>query len=637
MSHTPDIVGRAIEIGGHRLEVVGIAAKGFDGAAANKPALWIPFGWHEVLLTGQHLMTSADNCCVAVMGRFNSKTTRAAAQAELDTLSAQFLLAEGQRARRVLLTAPSFLANPRHSSQFAIVFVPVGVAFLLILLLACANVANLQMVRASARRREIAVRLALGASRTRILRLLLIESLLLSAVAGIVSLIVSTTVPVRLFKAIVGSRETLTFRFENDVRVYTFVLVATFAATILSGLIPALHAVRGVSLKTLGEGARTTSSGRMRSLLLGAQMALCAMLLCGTMLLVRALDHIHQMDVGFDARNLIVMSTGLATSGANDKEAAALLAELTPAISGLPGIESMALTNIIPLGQNFNETPVEDPHTHERVDVGVGRVSADYFSTLGIPLVAGRGFRDGETADSNIVIVNEAMAHRWWPGESAVGKTVQPGRTLEVVGVVRNFSTQGFGSQEFPYMFTATNRNRGTSIVIRHSGESRPLLTELTKRAHELDRRFLASAAPYSDILAEAGRMSRISAATASVLGALCLLVACIGIYGVTSYNVSLRSREVGIRMALGAQPMEILTMVLRQNLRTVMVGVTLGIVGALAFGRLLTNMLYGLEPTDPPAFLITVVVLLGTSVFAVWGPARRCSRVDPSVTLRHE
>jgi predicted permease len=623
----PDIIGRPIEIGGHGLVVVGVAAKGFDGAAANKPALWIPFGWHDVLRPGQHLMTNADNCCVSVMARLGSGTTRATAQAELGTLSTQ----------RVFLTAPSFLANPRHASQFAVVFIPVGVAFLLILLLACANVANLQMVRGTARRREITVRLALGASRTRVLRQFLIESLLLSAIAGTISLIVSAIVPFRLFSAIAGSQATLTFRFENDIRVYIFVLIATLAAAILSGLIPAIHALRGVNLKVLGEGARATASGRMRSILLGAQMALCAMLLCGTMLLVRALDHVHQMDVGFDTSNLIVMSTGLETSGANDKEAAALLAQLTPTLPGLPGVESMALTNMIPLGENFSETGVEDPRTRERIEVGIGRVSADFFTTLGIPLVAGRSFREGETAETNIVIVNEAMAHQLWPGENAVGKTVKPGRTLEVIGVVRNFATQGFGSQQFPYMWTAGNGNRATSIIIRHSGAAQPLLRELTRRAHELDRRFLATAVPYSETIAEAGRMSRISAGTASVLGVLCLLVACIGIHGVTAYNVSLRKREVGIRMALGAQSREILTMVLRQNLRTVVAGVALGIVGALGFGHLLTSLLYGLEPTDPPAFLITIAILLGTSVFAAWGPARRCSRVNPSVTLRHE
>jgi predicted permease len=632
----PGVIGRALEIGGHRLEIVGVAAPGFDGAAPNKPAIWLPAAWHEVTHPGQS-MTNADDCCRAIIGRLKPSVTRKQAQAELNTLSMQFLSAASQKPQRILLTSPSFLANPSRSSQFSTVLIPIAVAFCLVLLLACANVSNLQLARGSSRHREIAVRFALGAGRGRVLRQLMVESLLLSTIAGILSLAVSATVPARIFAAMAGTPRTLTFRFENDIRVYAFVLLATFAAALLSGLLPALHAVRSIDLKGLREGTRTTARGWTRSILLAAQVALCAILLTGTMLLVRSLNHVRYADVGFDHSDLILVSTGLETSGATQREAPGLIAELSMAIAALPGVETVAWASPIPLGEDFSDTDIVNPLTNERLEVGVGTVSAGFFRALDIPLLAGRDFAGRESQESNLVIINEAMAKRLFPGENAVGKSLRSERQLEVIGVVRNFSTMGFGSDEIPFLWKTAGAGLGTTMIIRHSGPVEPILQALPGRARELDRRFLLSAAPYSETIAAAQGTSRRAAAIAGVLAPLCLLVACVGIYGVAAYSASQRTREMGIRMALGAMPRAVVLMVLRENLRTVIAGGAIGIVGAIGFGRLLTSWLYGVTPGDVFSVVAAMSILLATSIAAVWFPARRCSRLDPAITLRQE
>ncbi|MEX2263636.1 MAG: ADOP family duplicated permease [Bryobacteraceae bacterium] len=641
------IVGAWLELSGRRLQVVGVAAAGFSGPTTNIPHMWIPGAWRDIFNPAQKILENPNSCCVSVIGRLKPGVSRAGAQAELNTLSTQFVASAKREKSRVLVTAPTFLANPSRFRPASAIFLAMGAASLLILLLACANVANLQLARATARRREIAVRLSLGASRGRILRQLVAEGLLLSGIAGAASVAISAWAPGGIVRMIAGPGESLTFRFANDVRVLAFILFATFVAAMLFGLAPALTAVRDGTAMGLREGGRATSTGRMRSILLAAQVALCAILLSGTALLVRALDRVRHLDTGFQYEKVIVMSPGLDASGVSDERARGLLVPLIERIGGLPGVESVARASVIPYGEGFG-VRVADRRTEAGVNAGFNEVSANFFETLRIPLLHGRSFTRGDEARMDTVIINEAAAQRLWPGESPLGKTLQilPTlrierkdlmRPLEVIGVVRNFGGRGFGTEREPYICMASPGARRSRLLIRHSGEAGPLMMELPKHAREIDRRFLASAAPYSETIANALRSANLSAAIASVLGTLSLLLACVGIYGVAAYNVSQRTREVGVRMALGARPRAILAMVLKQNLRTVVVGAAVGIVGAISFGRLLTSLLYGVKPTDPLAMLVTIAILFGTSALATWGPARRASRVDPAITLRHE
>lgn len=632
-----DILGTWLDVSGHRMQVIGIAAEGFNGPVAEVVHFWIPAGWRDVLHPGWDSLTNPNFCCVSLVARLNPGVTRENAQAELNTLSAQFLQSVKREPVRVVVTAPAFLANPGRVKQSSGVFLAMAAATILILTLACANVANLQLARAASRVQEVAVRLSLGASRGRIVRQLFIESLLISTVAAAVSIAVSAWLPEWTMRTVAGPDAQLTFRFETDWRVLTFIALATLAATLLFGLAPALSSVRqGVSAGLRNTG-RATQRSRMRVVLLGVQVALCAILLNGNVLLVRALDRVRQMDTGFQSDGVIAMSTGLDASGLDGERAGALLTTLVDRVRALPGVESVALTATLPLGNANNSIAIRLPQTDRKVSAGNHQVSANFFDLLNIPIVAGRGFTKADESRSSVVIVSQATAEQLWPGENPLGKIIETGQPLEVIGVVRNFETKEFGSKQYPGIWTPSSGGQNSRLLIRYAGDATWLLTDLSTRARELDRRLQVAAAPYNDTIASARRVANVSAGIASVLGFLSLALACVGIYGVAAYGVSQRKREVGVRMALGAQPHAILLMVLRQNLRTVAVGAVVGTTGALAFGRLLTSLLYGVPPSDPVALATTIAILFGMAGLATLGPARRAAHVDPAITLRHE
>jgi predicted permease len=631
------VVGKWIELGGRQLQVVGVAAPGFSGPSPTKPNLWVPEGWGDIFNPSFDTFENADACCVSVVGRLKPATKRAGAEAELSTLSAQFEVSQGREKRGVLVTGPSFFANPSLFAQAWPVFIALGVASLLILLLACANVANLQLARGVARRREIAVRLSLGASRGRIVRQLLAESLVLSGIAGAVSAALSMWAPNWIVAAATDSSEALAVRFDNDARVVLFIFAATVLAALLFGLAPALGTVRDGMTPGLREGGRTTSRGRARSILLGAQVALCAILISGTALLVRALDRVRHLDTGFRYENVLLMPTGLDSSGATDEQSRAVLTQLVDLAKGLGGVESVAHAVVIPYGDTFTATSLIHPRTGAQSITGYNLVSANYFETLQAPLVAGRPFSPADEVRGDVAIINEAAAQWLWPGETAVGRTFAVDRQVQVIGVARNFGTRSFGSEKEPYVWFPSRGARGSQLLIRHSGAEGPLLRELPKRARELDKRVLASAEPYAETIARERRSADVAALVAGVLGALSLVLACVGVYGVAAYNVSQRTREVGVRMALGASRGAILAIVLRDNMRSVLAGVLAGTAGAVGFGQMLTSMLYGVKPYDPPALAVALAILFATAGLATWGPARRASRVDPAITLRYE
>lgn len=634
----PRIIGQWIELSGHPFEVVGVAAPGFSGPMVDKPQLWIPGGWSDILVPGMNGYNDADSCCVSVLGRLKPGGNKSSVQAELSTLSTQFLDSVKHGNERVLLTGPSFLANPSTFAKASAVFLVLGVASLLILLLACANVANLQLARATVRQREIAVRMSLGAGRGRILRQLVVEGLLLSVLAGAASLLISAWAPEALMRIVTAGEANLSIRFGNDIRVAAFIAAMTLVTAIVFGLAPAIGAVRASATGGLREGGRATGKGRLRSALLMAQVALCAILVSGTSLLVRAAGHVSQLDTGMKPEKVVVFETGLDASGLNDEQARSALVPLAAQIASLPGVEQVAHATVVPFGNVFNGTSIRDPHSREQVKIGISQISANFFDALGIPLVAGRAFTRAEESRLDVVVLNEAAAERLWPGESPLGKSIEfHDRQAEVTGVAKNIGVRGFGSEKEPYVWVPSRGSRGSRLLIRHAGDAPALLAALPQLTRNSGGRLLGRASLYSEMIGKARRTASTTASIAGVLGGMSLLLACVGIYGVAAFNVTQRTREVGVRMALGARPMAIVRLVLSQNLRTVLAGATLGIAGAIGFGQVLKSLLYGVKPADPRALLATAAVLLAASALATWGPARRASRVDPAVTLRHD
>jgi predicted permease len=616
----PGVLGAWVELSGQRFQVVGVAAPGFNGPSLSATDMW-------ALFRDPRMLANPNACCVSLIGRLKPGVTRASAESEMNL----------QRPPMpIRLSPPAFLATPSRQQEYSTTFLAMAIASVLTLLLACANVANLQLARAVARRKEMAVRVALGAGRGRLLRQLAAECLLPSVLAGGASLAISAGAAEWLAALHFGPEERIALRFAVDSRV----ALATVAVALLFGLAPAWLAARqGVA------GLRPRS--RARPVLLAVQVALCAILLSGAALLGRTVERLRRVDTGFRYEQLLVLATGLDSSGASDEQARPLLAALTERVAGAPGVESVARASVIPYSESFG-VRLADGRTKEGVNSGCNEVSAGFFETLRVPLLAGRAFAPADEARMSTAIVNESLAQRLWPGENPIGKQVRILPTLRaerkdlmrpfaVIGVVRNFGGRGFGTESEPYLAIAAPASRRSRLVIRHAGAPGPLASEIGKRARELDRRFLPAAAPYRDRIAAKFRSARVSAAIAGALGTLCLILATVGVYGVAAYNVSQRRREIGIRMALGAHPREILAGVLIGNLRVVCAGAAVGIVGAAISGRLLTGLLYGTPPADPIALAAAVVVLALTSALATWGPASRAAKVDPAMTLRHD
>ena len=630
------VLSSQMALNGRAFDVIGVAAEGFNGATAQTTDLWIPAGWRDVLEGATPTIDDPKICCTEVMGRLKPAVGRAAVQAELNLLAAQFARESGLESRGILIARPTLMGNPSKSANSSVAFQTMGVGALLILLLACANVANLQLARALARRREISIRLSLGAGRGRIVRQLLAEMLPLSAVAATAAGTLSAAAPAAIIKAVVPPGERILLRFDTDWRVIAFLVAIALAAVLICGLAPALTAIRRGTADGMREGGRATSSTRLRSALLASQVCLCTVLLTGTALLLRSLDAAQRIDPGFQAGNLSVVSPGIEAAGIDNVLARSTLAQLRDRIGGLSGVEDVAHATSIPFGQRGDAMAFRLPGSGQEFGVEYAEVSANYLKIMGIPLMAGRSFVAAEEAAGNAIAVNQSAAKLLWPGLSPLGKTIQTSRPLVVVAVVGNSVARIPELAGAPFIWVAGQGGRASVLVIRRASRG-PAVADFRRAIQDIAPRLVTSVEPYEQTIALWRRSYGIAAGIATGSGLVALLLACIGIYSVAAYNVSHRTRELGIRLALGARPKVVLAMMLRQNLRMVALGAVLGLAGALALGRLLTSLLVGISPSDPISIAATVVVLFATAGLATMGPACQAAKVDPAITLRHD
>ena len=630
----PAVVGRWIEVAGHRLQIVGVAAPGFDGPAPVGPDIWFPAPWVDSFRPEYNTMSSQDHCCIEVFGRLKPDSTRERATEELALLSAGYRQSIGIQPDRVLLTDPTLLANPDMHSRAAPVFAIAGVAAVLILLLACANAANLQLARALGRREEMAVRVSLGAGSGRVFRQLLTESLLLAGLAAAASCAAARWLPQILMTFIVPETDRLSLRFGLDWRTVTAVAALTAAAALLSGLAPGLTLIRDGLARGLRQSALVTSSNWLRHALLGAQVALCAVLLTGSWLLLRAMQRAREIDPGFAHAQVIRLAPNIDSSGANDAEAQALLETLEERLAALPAVTSVAHTTVVPLGNSFHGSAFENPSTGESTSVGILSVSPNFLETLRISLVSGRMFETQDRVRDDITIIDEDLAELFWPEQNALGQRLGD-RT--VIGVARSIRVRGLAVGGSPQIYVPSSGTAGSELLIAHDGPPDLLLSELPRVARSIDKRIFPTAAPYSATVEEVRGRAAIAASVASGLSVLAMALACLGVYAVAASTVSQRLREIGIRVALGARRSEVVSTVIRQSLRPAVAGGLVGLVGAIALGRLLHALLYGVAPTDPLALGASLATLTAITVAAAWIPARRAARVDPTVMLRCE
>ena len=526
-----------------------------------------------------------------------------------------------------------------------------AVAFLL--LIACANIANLLLARAASRQKEIAIRTALGASRLRVLRMLLTESVILSLAGGCLGLLL----------ALWGTDALVALAPDNiprlnemgvDLRVFTFTLAVSVLTGIIFGLVPAIHASKPDLNEALKEGSRGSSGGvagkRIRSILVALEVALSLVLLIGAGLMIKSFLHLQQMNLGFNPDNVVAVDLSLSRSKyPEDRQQIAFFQATLERLQSLSGVQSAGATSGLPLtlsisGSDFRIEGRPEPEPGNEMIVNTRSVSPGYFRTLGIPLLKGRDFSDRDTSGApEVAIINDDLARIFFPDEDPLGKriTFDEGRSwLSIVGVIDDVKQLGLDSTAkpevyFPYL-QATSPSM--SIVVRTASNPLNLLAAMKSQIQEIDKDMpIADVKTMRELLSESVSGRRFNMLLLTVFAAVALVLAAVGIYGVIRYSVTQRTHEIGIRMALGAQTSDVLKLVVGEGMLLAVAGVTAGLVASLFLTRLMSSLLFGVSATDPITFVLISAILTGVALVASLVPARRAIKVDPMVALRYE
>ena len=656
----PAVVGKTIRVNGAPFVVVGVAAPGFRGTAFGvAPDLWVPIGSWPRLATGRFMTLDLQQrgwSWLSVFGRRKPDVSVGRAQSEIDAAVRQQHVAFPNdapedlrlRVRSTLADAAGFGESGNPVGFLAMLAAAVGVA----LAIACANLGNLLLVRAEARRREIAVRQALGASRSRLVRQLLTESVALALVGGGAGLFVAgwaLALAERL--PLPGGITFATFAPALDGHAFAFAFLLSVATGIAFGLLPALHASRtsmGGALKDTGGIAQRRSV--LRSALVVAQVSLCLVLLVGAGLLGRSLQRALATDLGFQPRGLVLASVNPGLQRYEAARAEVLLRELPRRVAAAPGVRGASWMSLVPLagGQSVETFAIDGrPTPPGRLpEAEVNELGGGFFRVMGIPLVAGREFDDAvdRSDGSAVVLINEAMARKYWPDANPLGARIDIGGPRTVVGVSHDFRTGSLSDAPVPQIYLPLSQQvaqaglGSLTLVVRAAS---PAIDPSSAVRAEV-RRFDATLPVYGirrydtelggQLLAQ-----RLGTALLGLFGVLSLVLAAVGIYAVVSYSVARRTREIGIRMALGARAGDVSGLVLSQNAFPIAVGLTLGLVLGAAAARLLREFLFEVSPIDPFTFAAVALVLAACGAAAAWLPARRAARVDPMTALRSE
>jgi predicted permease len=654
------IVGQTIQLNGHPFTVVGVARPEFTGAKwALGMKFWVPLMMKQQVLGGtNNWMTERGNHWLEMMARLKPTATNAQAGAALTAIAARL---EGQypAARnkniRVLVVDER---EGRWQDMAGVVRLSSGLAMAvvgLVLLVACANVANMMLARAVVRRKEIALRLALGAGRWRVIRQLLTESVMLSFAGGALGLLLAFWMTDALTTFFPSLAYQLVLDVSPDARALGFTLAVSLLTGIVFGLAPAFQTTKPDLVPVLkGESERAGRARRLslHNALVVSQVALSLVVLVCAALFVQSFHNAKSIDPGFTTHDAVLVSVNPGLFGYTKEQGRDFYRRLAERVRAMPGVEAAAFVDKLPLGDSSNswgpvypaEQPVPPPG--EGMDAFAETVGPGYFKAMRIPLVDGRDFgeqeREGVVPES--VIINETLARRLWPGESAVGRRMGLGRDIadavEVVGVARDTKvrTLGEGPRNMMYVSVDQTYRGGMTLVVSTPGEGAGVVSGLRQAVKELDARMpLYDVKTIEQHLTWAFWAQNMAAALASAFGLLALLLAGVGLYGVVAYTVARRTHEIGIRVALGAQARDILRLVLGQGMALTLVGLGAGLVGALALGRLLASLLYGVSPGDPATYILVALGLACVALLACLIPARRATKVDPMVALRYE
>jgi len=646
----PNIVGSSIHINGHPFTVVGVAPPDFTGTeTVFMPEFWVP-AMMEAWIESCCGLEGRGNGSWLGLGRLKPGLTAQQAQAELNTVGEQLgrEFPGTDQGMTLRLSRPG-LVLPELRTAFITFTGALMLTVALVLAVACTNLASLLLARASQRRKEIAVRMAIGASRFRLARQLLTESLMLSAIGAALGLVVGVVL-MRLAQASLPSADfALTLDLRMDWRVVSFITSLALLTGIGFGLVPALYASRADVVAVLKDDL---TGGRrrlwLRSVIVVLQVSLSCVLLITAGLTVRSLQHTESLGPGFDPNHALTMSVDLGLQGYDRARAENFYRQLLERTRALSEVQAAGLIRSLPLGLDYSTTAVypdgkPEPRAQDMPLADYESISPGYFAAMGIPLLAGRDFSNRDMEKSpGVAIVNETLAEQFWPGQNPIGKRLHSGNTgdstLEVVGIAKNGKYQSLG--EIPglmiYYPLSQNYTSNAALVVRTSADPKSLIPTVRNEVAQLDPTL-----PVYEVktLNEFMRLPlfplHAGAIAVGSFGFLAMILAAIGIYGVMAYSVAQRTQEIGIRMALGARTLDVWKMVLRQGLILTGIGMACGLLCAAALSKIIASLLYGVSSTDPVAFLLSSLLLAAVALAACFLPARRATKVDPVIAIK--
>jgi putative ABC transport system permease protein len=644
----PSVVGKSLTLNGASYTVVGVMPARFQFPTPNDET-WVPIAFT------QEDAANRNRHYLRVVARLKPGVSLSQAQANMSTIATRL-----QQQYPATNTDLGAVITPLHEHlvgdirpALLILLGAVG----LVLLIACANVANLLLARAAVRQKEIAVRVALGARRGRLIRQFLTESVLLSISGGLVGLAIAYA-GIIILKSFIPDNVSQARAISIDYKVLGFTLLVSVATGLIFGLAPAIQSVRFNQAETLKEGGRDAATGgsgkRLRGLLVMAEVAISLVLLIGAGLLINSFLRLRNVDPGFRAENLLTMKIVLPELKYERKaQRSAFYTDVVQRVQSLPGVRSAAVTTNLPLYFQGNSISIsiegkpEPPPGQEPIIV-TRIISPGYFDTMSIPLLKGRALTDQDTDDSpNVVVISENMARRYWPGEEALGKRIAVGKVksaedwIQVVGVVKDVRQFELNADPKPQMYL-THRQYGffdaQDLVVKTDVDPATLAGAVRKAVAEVDKdQPVSNIRTMETILADSIARQRFSMLLLAIFASVALVLAAVGIYGVMSYSVAQRTHEIGIRMALGAQTSAVLKLALGYGLKLVLAGIAIGFIAALVLTRVMSTLLFGVTATDPTTFALISLLLIGVAAIASYIPARRATRVNPLIALRYE
>ena len=641
----PKVLGRTMKLNRIPLTIIGVAPAGFTGTEIMSASYWVPLSMQWSLFgraDKEPFQARDDLTWLTLLGRLRPGMSVSQARADLGIVAARRDAEAKNRVTTLLLSEPNMFAR----KDMRDVIMKIGTVFLvavgLVLLIACANIANLFLARATTRQREIAIRLAIGASRAQLVRQLLVESLLIAVAGGVLGTAVSFSLARALVAVLLRTPDIdpLAIHVMPDARVFAYALLLVVVAACAFGLVPALHATRPDLNAVLKEGAEGSGTrSRLRSTFVAVQVAISMVLLVTAGLLLRGLSHAQSVDPGFALDNTTTMTVDLHAEGYGQERAVAFHRALGGWLRTVPGVVAYSEAASAPLAGRHYFGGFGISGEKQKRTVQYNLVSPGFFATVAIPIVRGRDFGPSE-ANGQYAIVSEAAARALWPGRDPIGQTLRGEHDYTVIGVARDAQVADLGQMHEPYVYLSASDNDAldvSTVIVRSSAPLTTVAAALRAGTLAQDRDLHLRIAPLRDNIRSYIDASRFLTSISGTLAAFALLLASIGIYGTVAFTVARRTREIGIRMALGAAASNVITVVAREAMRTIAIGGAIGLILCALATRVLERVLFGVSTLDAAAFLIVPMVLFAVAFVATYMPARKAVRVDPIIALRSE